>query len=111
MRAESLLRAARGRANLTQAQLAARIGTTQSVVARLEREHADPRFTTLVRALGAAGFRLELVSEPAAAPSVDEAQLAEQLAMTPAQRVAAFESLYRETAELLRDMTPVDRAT
>ena len=102
-----LLRAARRRANLTQAQLAARMATSQSVVARLEREHADPRFTTLDRALRAAGFRLELVSEPGR-PGVDEAQLSEQLAMTPAERVAAFESLYRETAALLRDLKPVD---
>lgn len=109
MSAHNLVRAARGRANLTQAQLAARMGTSQSVVARLEREHADPRCTTLDRALRAAGFRLELVAEPAT-PAVDEAQLAEQLAMTPAQRVAAFESLYRETGALLRNLTPVDGA-
>ena len=106
MPANTLLRAARRRANLTQAQLAARMATSQPVIARLEREHADPRFTTLERALAAAGFRLELVSE-AISPSIDEAQLAQQLAMTPAQRVAAFESLYRETAALLRDLEPV----
>ena len=106
MIASALLRDARRRASLTQAQLAARMATSQSVIARLEREHADPRFATLERALRAAGFRLELVSEPVV-PTVDEAQLADQLAMTPAQRVAAFESLYRETAALLNDLEPV----
>ena len=109
MTASALLRDARRRASLTQAQLAAGMATSQSVIARLEREHADPRFATLERALRAAGFRLELVSEQTP-PSVDEALLTEQLAMTPAQRVAAFESLYREAAALLRDLEPLDGA-
>ena len=106
MSAAALVRTARRSANLTQAQLAARMGTSQPVVARLEREHADPRFATLERALAAAGSRLELVWAPPA-PAVDEAQLAEQLAMTPAERVAAFESLYRETSALLDGLEPV----
>ena len=109
MTAHGLLHDARRRAGLTQAQLAARMATSQSVIARLEREHADPRFTTLERALRAAGFRLELVSEQTP-PSVDEALLTEQLAMSPAERVAAFESLHRETAALLRDLEPFDGA-
>ena len=110
MSASLLVRTARRRAGLTQAQLAGRMTTSQSVVARLERPDADPRFRTLDRVLRAAGFRLELISDSAPA-HVDEAQLEEQLAMSPAARVAAFESLYRETAALLRDLRPVDAAT
>ncbi len=110
MNAPAMVRTARRRAGLTQAQLAARITTSQSVVARLERAEADPRFKTLDRALRAAGFRLELVADGAPA-HVDEAQLAEQLAMSPAARVSAFESLYRDTAALLRDLRPVDAPT
>lgn len=107
MTAPDLIRTARRRAGLTQAQLAARIETSQPVVARLKRAGVDPRFTTLDRVLHGAGFRLELVAERRA-PHLDEAQLAEQLAMSPADRVAAFESLYGAASALLQDLTPVE---
>ncbi len=54
---ETLVRA-RTAANLTQAELARRIGTTQSAVARLEGGRVSPSFSTLRRYAEATGTRL-----------------------------------------------------
>ena len=54
---EALVRA-RTAANLTQAELARRIGTTQSAVARLEGGRVSPSFATLRRYAEATGTRL-----------------------------------------------------
>jgi transcriptional regulator with XRE-family HTH domain len=53
---------ARARSGLTQADVAARVGTTQSAIARLEsgtRKHS-PSIATLQRYARAIGFRLEI---------------------------------------------------
>ena len=55
--AEALIRA-RTRAQLTQAQVAKRIGTTQSAVARLESGRTSPSVATLRRYADATGSRL-----------------------------------------------------
>lgn len=59
---ESLL-AARARAGLTQAQLAERMGTTQSVIARLEGGRTTPSMATLNRYAKATGSRLRVALE------------------------------------------------
>lgn len=51
---------ARGRANLTQAELARRMGTTQSAIARLEGGGVSPSIATLQRYAEATGARLEI---------------------------------------------------
>jgi len=58
---------ARARAKLTQAQVAKRMGTTQSVVARLESGATKPSLRTLERYAKATGARpvLKLVAERA----------------------------------------------
>ena len=48
---------ARARANLTQRELADRMGTTQSVVARIESGRITPSFKTLARYARAAGMK------------------------------------------------------
>ncbi|MGD0074022.1 MAG: helix-turn-helix transcriptional regulator [Candidatus Binataceae bacterium] len=48
---------ARARARLTQRQVAARMGTTQSVVARIESGRITPSFKTLARYARATGMR------------------------------------------------------
>ncbi len=58
--------AARSRAGLTQEEVAARMGTTQSVVARLEAGKAKPSTRTLHRYAKATGSKLRIVFEPAA---------------------------------------------
>jgi predicted transcriptional regulator len=52
--------AARARARLTQAELARRIGTTQSAIARLEGGGVSPSIATLQRYAEATGARLEI---------------------------------------------------
>ena len=55
---------ARANAGLTQAQMAERMQTTQSVVARLESGRAHPSTRTLERFARAAGVRLNISFEP-----------------------------------------------
>ncbi|MDE0081056.1 MAG: helix-turn-helix transcriptional regulator [Gammaproteobacteria bacterium] len=56
---------ARKRAELTQAELAERMETTQSVVARLESGRVNPSTRTLERIAQATGTRLRISFEPA----------------------------------------------
>jgi ribosome-binding protein aMBF1 (putative translation factor) len=58
---------ARARAGLTQAQLAERMHTTQSVIARLESGRVRPSTATLERIARATGTRLKITFEPAPA--------------------------------------------
>ena len=55
---------ARTRARLTQAELAARMKTTQSVVARLESGRSHPSTKTLAKVAKATGNRLRISFEP-----------------------------------------------
>jgi len=50
----------RALSNLTQAQVAARMGTTQTAIARLERGEQSPSTTTLKAYARATGFCLEI---------------------------------------------------
>jgi transcriptional regulator with XRE-family HTH domain len=65
-----LIRAARRRSGLTQAELAERAGTSQPVVSAYERERRDPTFGTLRKLVEASGarLRLEAVPEPPDVP-------------------------------------------
>jgi predicted nucleotidyltransferase/DNA-binding XRE family transcriptional regulator len=58
--AGSLLRAARTRAGLSQAELAARAGVTQSVISVYESGRRQPALTTLAALVEAAGCRLDV---------------------------------------------------
>ena len=57
---------ARLRAKLSQAQVAERMGTQQSVVARLEAGRSRPTMSTLERYAAAVGGRLRITIEPLA---------------------------------------------
>jgi transcriptional regulator with XRE-family HTH domain len=61
---QSLLRDARSRAGLTQAELARRLGISQAAVAKLERHQANPTIATLEGALRGTGQQLVLSAEP-----------------------------------------------
>lgn len=61
--AEALIHA-RMRAKLTQAQLAKRLGTTQSAIARLESGRTSPSVATLRRYASATGSRLVIDITP-----------------------------------------------
>ena len=60
MGAGTLIRSARERHGLTQAQLALRAGTSQNAVSRVERDEISPSVDTVQRLLAAMGERLEL---------------------------------------------------
>jgi transcriptional regulator with XRE-family HTH domain len=98
-RAADLVRAVRRSANLTQAELATRMGTSQGAVAQLERPESNPTMATLERALQAAGHRLDVSAQPHRS-SVDETLVASMLRMTPEQRLASFESGYESVRQI-----------
>ena len=56
---------ARTRAGITQAELAARMKTTQSAVARLESGRVPPSMRTLEKVARATGTRLQIQFDPA----------------------------------------------
>ena len=60
---------ARVAAGLTQVELAERMGTTQSVIARLESGRVQPTTATLQRLARATGTRLKIAFEPVGAKS------------------------------------------
>ena len=104
--AGALTRRARQEAGLTQRELAARLGVSQPVVARLESAGANPRLSTLRRVLRASGHDLDLELRPAASP-VDETLIAANLRRSPADRLRAFATAYRNTAAMARRAKPV----
>jgi transcriptional regulator with XRE-family HTH domain len=99
MTAAGLIRTARTGAGLTQAELARRMGVQQPVVARLEREGSDPRFSTVLRALEAVGQGVYVGTGHR--PQVDEAQIAAHLRLSPADRLRTFERSYANVRELV----------
>ena len=64
MRGHTLVREARLRAGLSQAELAARAGTTQSAIARLEGGHGAPALERITELVRACGFDLEVQLVP-----------------------------------------------
>ncbi|MBZ5674186.1 MAG: helix-turn-helix transcriptional regulator [Acidobacteriia bacterium] len=66
---------ARAKAGLTQAQLARRMATTQSVIARLESGRARPSTKTLERLAAATGTRLRITFEAQLAESARLAKM------------------------------------
>jgi transcriptional regulator with XRE-family HTH domain len=99
MTPDRLVRDARRAAGLTQAQLADRLGTTQSAIARLEAEGANPRISTLTRALDACDREILLEARPRRS-SIDETLVAGRLRLTPEQRIKSFEHAYTETRKI-----------
>lgn len=86
MDAPQLLREARRRARLSQAELARRLGTKQPVVARWETGARSPSFGALRRALSAAGFDLETRLVPF--DPGEDALIKEWLRLSPRERLA-----------------------
>src|SRR5437868_14915913 len=97
-----LVRSARKRAGLTQTELAERAGVTQSVIARLERGGGNPTFLTLERVLHAAGHRLELSGLHQGLRTVDESLIAQQLVLSPVERLRALDAR-QHSAGMLAD--------
>jgi transcriptional regulator with XRE-family HTH domain len=94
-----LLATTRREVGLTQAELARRLGTTQSAIARLERRGSNPTVATLDGALRAMGRRLELASAERP-PNIDETLLVSNLRRTPAERLHRFTSWHRSITQM-----------
>jgi transcriptional regulator with XRE-family HTH domain len=88
-----LIREARRLGRLTQAELARRLGTSQSAVSNWERGLDTPRVDTLARILEACGFEADLTFRRL--DDVDRAQLRQNLAMTPAARLESVRNVSR----------------
>ena len=95
-----LIREARLRAGLTQAQLAERAGTTQSSVARWESRRTEPAFRTVVRLLRLCGFVLDVHLEPW--DDHDLSLAARLVPMSPEQRIDYHQSVVEWFQELRR---------
>ena len=96
------MREARRRANLTQRELADRVGTTQSAIARIERGATEPSYDRVRQILEACGF--ELI--PRIVPIDDSgwSVASTNLRLTPEERVRnhqAWVRLIREGREAL----------
>jgi transcriptional regulator with XRE-family HTH domain len=85
----SLLRAARRRHGLDQAELAARAGTSQAAISRIERDLVSPKLETLERLLNALGETLR----------VSTLSLAEPVPGGGNQPIAELRADYRLSAE------------
>ena len=93
----SLIRKARTSAGLTQRELADLLGTHQPVVARWETGRTRPDFDTVVEAVSACGFNLQIELTPI---DHDAVLVRRELAKPPAKRlqdlaeaVAAFDDM------------------
>jgi transcriptional regulator with XRE-family HTH domain len=82
----ALLRQARARHNVSQAQLAVRAGTTQSAISRIEKDRVSPSIETLRELLYLLGEDLSLGSEVRDF-GIDRTLNESNLAFTPEHRV------------------------
>ena len=107
MTAGQLVRAARERHGASQASLAARAGTTQSAISRIENDRVSPSVGTLGRLLELLGESLAASSEPVDYGH-DRALLRANLALSPSERVrrgVSFANFALRTRGIARDRT------
>jgi transcriptional regulator with XRE-family HTH domain len=107
MRGNHLVREARRRAGLTQAELAARTGTTQSAIARLERGGGSPSLERISELVAACGLDVEVHLVPH--DEAGWAQVRDNAKLSPPDRVAKTLGAVR-LAERLRAAGAASRA-
>jgi transcriptional regulator with XRE-family HTH domain len=95
-----LIRQARKRKGLSQAELAFRAGTRQSAISRLERGDISPSVETLESLLRVMGERLELSSQPAER-DYDRLHRKAMAKLSPEERLAQAISWNRVAGEFL----------
>lgn len=88
MLAGLLITEARKRAGLSQAELAERMGTHQSVIARWETGRTNPTCENTIRAIRASGFDLNLSITPA--DDHDLALIRRELRLLPHERLSGM---------------------
>jgi transcriptional regulator with XRE-family HTH domain len=104
-RCGSLVKAARRRHGLGQAELAKRLGTSQPAISRIERDQVSPTLETLERILNAMGETLRVttlaLSGPAPGASNQSiAELREDYRLSPEERLAQAAQLSELATEL-----------
>lgn len=105
MRGNHLVREARKRAGITQAELAARVGTTQSAIARLESGATTPTLHRISDLVRACGFELT-VGLGRHDDDHDWSLVQQNLQLTPTQRLEKV----RRAARFARDLQEAGRA-
>lgn len=98
-----LVREARRRAALTQRELARRLGTTQSAIARMERGGTEPSYERVVQALRACGF--DLLPRLLPADDADWSVASTNLVVDPDTRVRRHQAALRFAEAGRRAMT------
>jgi transcriptional regulator with XRE-family HTH domain len=96
--AGNIVKRAREAAGLSQAELADRMGTTQSAVSRLESRYSNPRVDTLDRAVASTGQRVTVSVDPGF--GLDETLIASALRIEPRDRLRRFASSYASARRL-----------
>jgi transcriptional regulator with XRE-family HTH domain len=104
MRGGQIIKEARLRAGISQEQLAKRLGTKQSVVARWETGATSPSFETVVRVVRSCGF--DLYFSMANYDDQDDRLVDDHLRMSPKQRIAALRNML-EVERTLQGARPV----
>jgi transcriptional regulator with XRE-family HTH domain len=97
MHGGQIVREARRRADLTQRELAVRVGTTQSAIARLERGATEPSYDRVRRLAEACGF--ELVPRIAPVDDSNWSVASSNLGRTPEERVRHHQAWVRLVRE------------
>lgn len=82
-----IIRDARLRARLSQAELGSRVGRDRAQIARWESDDVQPAFETLLQLVEACGFELDFVLRPLDPSSTQAAQLSKNLVRSPQDRV------------------------
>lgn len=106
MKVSELIKVARKRAGLTQAQLAEKTGTSQPAIARWEAGDRDPGFSTLQRLIRACDLEMSIALNQT--DSHDLGLALQTREMTPGQRV---ESMLDWTRNLEEFVASVRRRT
>lgn len=105
VRCGALIRAARRRHGLGQAELAKRLGTSQPAISRIEHDQVSPTVETLERILNALGETLRVSTLPLSLPAPgagnqSTAELREEYKLSPEERLAQAAQLSEVATEL-----------
>lgn len=98
------IRQARLRAGLTQTELAQRLSTSQSLIARWERGSVEPGFSTVVKAVRACG--LDLSVRLASYDADHDLLIQENLKLSPTQRLRHMVEARKGLDELVAASRP-----
>jgi len=103
--ASRMLKHARGRAGLTQRQLALKAGIPQETIARIESGRVDPRVGTLDRLLEGCGFGLEHL--PRLGIGIDRTVIRRLIELTASERLELGIANDRNMVEFWRSFKKV----